>query len=82
MPLIGSFDSRGYTLGAGPVLIDSDVTVTASGNKWSGGYLEFVQQNFKPGDLLSLRSDANPNAAGAISAVEAIFISVMEAARL
>jgi hypothetical protein len=69
MPLIGSFDSRGYNLGAGPVLIDSDVTVTASGNKWSGGYLEFVQQNFKAGDLLSLRSDANPNAAGAISAI-------------
>jgi len=69
MPLIGSFDSRGYNLGAGPVLVDSDVTVTSSGNKWSGGYLEFVQQNFKPGDLLSFRSDANPNAAGAISAV-------------
>jgi Ca2+-binding RTX toxin-like protein len=69
MPLIGSFDSRGYNLGTGPVLIDSDVTVTGSGNKWSGGYLEFVQQNFKLGDLLSLRSDANPNAAGAISAV-------------
>jgi hypothetical protein len=69
MPLIGSFDSRGYNLGTGPVLIDSDVTVTGSGNKWSGGYLEFVQQNFKLGDLLSLRSDTNPNATGAISAV-------------
>jgi len=69
MASIGNFDSRNYQLGTGAVIIDSDVTVTAIGNKWSGGYLEFVQQNFRPGDLLSLASDGNPNAAGAISTV-------------
>jgi len=67
MASIANLDPTRFTSGVAPIVLDSNVIVTSSSNKWSGGYLEFVQQNYKTGDVLSLRSDSAPNANGAIS---------------
>jgi len=67
MASIANLDPTRFTSGVAPIVLDSNVIVTSSSNKWSGGYLEFVQQNYKTGDVLSLRSDSNPNSNGAIS---------------
>ena len=63
---INNLNNITFTENSSSVIINPDLTIT-DGGSYGGGYILFDLKNGSVGDELSLASDTNPNAFGAIS---------------